>query len=652
MSADLPGHLLKLAAEHYEALGRPGRDVPASAESLAVSPDGRRVGFAGAVADEDGGVAQAACVLDLETQALHMSPGTTLPVWSPDGTRLAWAVQGPDRPTVHVGPWDASRPFTGEAHPLAAGVVESLAWSPDGSRLLVGLAEPGASLSDAFGSGRIPSERTEDDAWRPILSPQHDGDGPRRALVLDPATGAIVRPVDGKTVWQACWAGDRALLCVVSAAPDESAWYTADLVRVDLASMDSTPLPRPAAQVAMPGANQSGSRLSVVAGLMSDRGLDSGYLYVLEPAGGDWQLVDTHGVDVSDQHWIDETVLAYAGLRGLTTVIATYDVTSGRNATLWQSEETCGEPVPTFAAGGGTVAITLHSYARPPALAVIEYGEARVRLDLRAPGAEDVIARAGTMRAVEWEAPDSTLVQGFLAVPDGDGPFPLVAEVHGGPVWAWRNSWMTGDTLTPLLVSAGYAVLHANIRGSTGRGQEFVRAGLKDMCGERDVPDLISGVRHLVDAGLADPDRVAVSGLSYGGLMAAWLVTATDVFAASVSRSPVTEWVSQHYASNLPGFDRMCLEGDPLDPSSDYRTRSPLHRAALAGAPVLLIAGGKDLATPAEQALMYHRALREHGVESELVIYPEEGHGVHDPRALVDHGARILDFLARHLPSK
>jgi dipeptidyl aminopeptidase/acylaminoacyl peptidase len=201
---------------------------------------------------------------------------------------------------------------------------------------------------------------------------------------------------------------------------------------------------------------------------------------------------------------------------------------------------------------------------------------------------------------------------------------------------------------TPLLASCGFAVLHPNMRGSIGRGQRFVADGLLDM-GGTDAADLIAGLDMLVEAGRVDPARIAVTGNSYGGFMSAWLVATSDRFAAAIPRSPVTDWFSQHYTSNIPGFDRNCLEGDPLDPKSSYRLRSPLYLADRVHTPVLLMAGAHDLATPAQQASMFHRALIEHGAESTLVIYPDEGHGVRGSVATIDQCIRMIDFLNQHL---
>jgi dipeptidyl aminopeptidase/acylaminoacyl peptidase len=168
--------------------------------------------------------------------------------------------------------------------------------------------------------------------------------------------------------------------------------------------------------------------------------------------------------------------------------------------------------------------------------------------------------------------------------------------------------------------------------------------------GGLDVHDILSGVDALVAAGLVDRDRVGITGQSYGGYMAAWMPCLTDLFAASVARSPCTDWRSQHLTSNLAEFDRLFLDGDPFDPMSQYQTRNPLTHHAKCRTPMLLTAGSLDLATPANQAQQMYKALSEHGVETSLAIYPEEGHGVQAPPALADQCARMVAWFERFMP--
>ncbi|MEY9863821.1 dipeptidyl aminopeptidase/acylaminoacyl peptidase [Catenulispora sp. GAS73] len=632
-------------AEFFDRVeGRDG-DLDNAVE-LAVSPDGRAVAFTALVtAKGEAEPVRRIAVLDLDSGALvgglDTAPEGSAPCWSPDGRRLAWIAGGPDREIV-VG----SSALVVEARYAVPGFPESVAWRPDGGALSVCSAEPGASRSDVHGSGYLPGDASLP-GWLPEVSGADPPSGARRVWLVELAgsEATCVSP-SGTTVWQAAWAGSGSVVCVASEGPTESDWYGAELALLDVASGRLRSVLRPEAQVGIPAANPSGTLVSAVVGWMSDRGLYAGRLTVVDVATGG---VTEFGDDITAQIWTDDDHVLFAALHGLDTVIGEYTVSSGACRTLWRTSQTCGDLLPDLAASGGTTALVTHGYGQPRAVATLSAdGAAERRLSLAHAGSRYLAASGGTSEPVAWQGPDGRTIEGILVTPSGPGPHPLVVHLHGGPVWAWRDEWSMHFPLTPLLAAHGYAVLHPNMRGGIGRGQDFVRAGLHDM-GGADATDILAGVDALVAAGRVDPGRIGVTGNSYGGFMSAWLVATSDRFAAAVIRSPVTDWVSQHFASNLPGFDRLCLTGDPSDPASDYRLRSPLYLAAQVRTPVLLVAGAKDLATPPEQAAMFHRALVEHGRESTLVIYPEEGHGVRQRPAVIDLGVRMLDFFDRHL---
>jgi dipeptidyl aminopeptidase/acylaminoacyl peptidase len=273
-----------------------------------------------------------------------------------------------------------------------------------------------------------------------------------------------------------------------------------------------------------------------------------------------------------------------------------------------------------------------------------------VLADSRGPGTEHVVRNTGATHQVEWTAPDGWSMQGLLTLPDRDGPHPLVVHVHGGPVYAYQNGWIGRDAHTTILAARGYAVFRPNPRGSSGRGARFAEAVLGDM-GGLDVEDIVSGIDQLVADGIVDADRIGITGQSYGGFMAAWMPCLTDRFAASVSRSPCTDWRSQHLTSNIAEFDRLFLEGEPFGATSQYRTRSPLLHHEQCRTPMLLAAGRLDLATPTNQAQQMYKALEEQGVAVALAIYPEEGHGVHALPALADQCARMIAWFERFMPT-
>jgi dipeptidyl aminopeptidase/acylaminoacyl peptidase len=325
------------------------------------------------------------------------------------------------------------------------------------------------------------------------------------------------------------------------------------------------------------------------------------------------------------------------------------DPVSGEARELWTTAETSGSHATEAAPlADGAFAVVLQSYTRYPELFLVRDGATRSILSLAHPGSDYQIQIGGSLEAVNWTAPDGLEIEGLLARPDGPGPFPLIVHVHGGPVWGYRNCWLLSNTARPL-VSRGYAVLHPNPRGSTGRGQAFAEGVYGDM-GGADVEDLLSGIDALIDRGIADPARLGVMGGSYGGFMTSLLIGRTNRFRAAVSMSPVNEWRSMHFTTYFPDWDVLFLQDDPYHAGGQYDVRSPLMYARNVRTPTLHTAGGRDEATPASQAIAFHHALLEQGVESVLALYPEEGHGVRHYPAIIDCCTRIIAWFERHLP--
>ena len=499
----------------------------------------------------------------------------------------------------------------------------------------------------------------DEPSWMPSVE-AHDDSGTRRRLdVLDVEAGSVrtVSP-DALNAWEAVWCGPDRIAAVVTNEPGEDAWYGARVVLLDVESGQARDLyatGRPDRQMAWPAGSPSGQRVAVVRGLASDREVVAGDVVLVDTGSGRALDVDTAGCDVTWLSWRDEDHLFYAGQRGLETVageISVGDAGTPSATELWANHESFGQRYPQAEPFGDGFVAVLESHDRAPEIAVWRDGKPRTVASFAHDGTRWLTEAGGRLEQVEWTAPDGRDIQGLLlVVPEGPGRHALLVHVHGGPVWAYRNRWAMGSHLTPLLVTRGYAVLHPNPRGSSGRGQEFTARVVGDM-GGADADDVLAGVDALVERGIADPERIGVFGGSYGGFMSAWLVTRTERFAAACAFSPVTDWYSQHWGSNIGAWDSAFLESDPATPGGPYFDRSPVMFGSRVRTPVLVTAGLQDRCTPPGQAVEFYRALREHGVDADVAIYPEEGHGVRQMPALFDFCARAVGWFEKYMPAR
>jgi dipeptidyl aminopeptidase/acylaminoacyl peptidase len=238
-------------------------------------------------------------------------------------------------------------------------------------------------------------------------------------------------------------------------------------------------------------------------------------------------------------------------------------------------------------------------------------------------------------------------IHGFVATPPGDGPYPVVMLVHGGPTWAYSDTFMP-DVQT--FVDHGVAVAMVNYRGSTGYGTAF-RDALIGNPGFPEVEDVVAGLDALVAEGTADPARAAVAGGSWGGYVTLLaLGRHPDRWAVATAAVPVADYVTAFAdeAPTLQAFDRTLFGGGPDEVGDLYVERSPLTYVDRVRAPVLVIAGDNDSRCPIQQVMNYVDALRAHGGTVELYRF-DAGHG----SMVIDERVRQmraeLDFLLPRL---
>ncbi len=616
----------------------------------AFSPDGARVAFSAeeAFSRPGEGVASRIWIASADgsgaRQVTRGPRADTTPRWSPDGRTLAFLSDRAEsgRAAVHL-----LEDGSGEARPVGetAGSVEDMCFSADGARLLALVADPGSDRAGADSATRIGVGETDPQVTRPA---EHW----RRLYTIDVATGATraVGPA-GLNVWEFDSSGGDVVAAVVSDDPSESGWYRARLVLIDLSSGAATTLHEPAMQIACPALSPDGARVAFVEGFCSDRGILAGETTVVATTGGDAAVLAPQ-IDVSCLSWRDDRSLWFAGLSGLRHACGTIGLDGTANV-LWSDDASIASgwmPAIAVAPNGSRLAAAHSAWDTAPELRVLDPAAAAPGwspLSALNPAAPAIAARC---ERLQWTS-DDLEIDGLVLTPPGPHtePLPLIVWVHGGPTAAY--GFDHPDARQAAMVEAGYAVFLPNPRGSAGYGQAFARANIGDM-GGGDLRDILAGVDALVAAGVADDNRVAIVGTSYGGFMSAWAIGQTGRFRASVPMAAVTNWLSFHNTTNIGRFDELFLAADPYDRMGDYFTRSPVVHARRISTPTLVMHGELDLCVPVSQGREFYQALAEAGVETELVVYPREGHGWRERAHIVDGNERMRAWLDRHLEAR
>lgn len=650
--------LYREAESLFNALRQPGSGQISGAGEVHASPDGRRVAFAGVLMDTSVGAAPTRiCLTDLatgDTRVVTFGPNVDrLPKFSPDGQRIAFLSDRSKEGDFQLYVLDL-KSGAARSTPRVQGWVEYLHWSPDGSRILLGVAGHGSDTSASHGA--ITSKQFGEGlpSWMPAVETGDESYRWRRAYVYEVAADRV-RQVSraASNVWEAAWCGNEALAAIVSERPGEGLWYGASLHLIALDSGTSREIYKPEVQLGWLAATPSGKHLAVVEALCSDRWIVAGELRLIDTTSGLIRRVDTAGVDITHCEWRSERQLLLAGHRGLETVIGCCDGSSGRFSEVWSSSELTISGQGRFYAGvagvgeTGDCVVVGESFVRPQEIAVIRQGmySSVKSFDL---GYGNHTKFVAAVEPVNWKAGDGLEIQGWLLRPQGKAPHPLIMNVHGGPVWHWRPFVLS--PVLSLLIKRGYAIFFPNPRGSSGRGLAFVRRVCGDL-GGADAQDLLAGIDVLVERGVADPLRLGVTGGSYGGFMTSWLITQDERFAAAVAVAPYTNPVTEHLIGNIPHFMTLFLQDHYSNAGGKYYDRSPILHAHKVKTPTLNICGALDRCTPPEEAQQFHSALQEHGIESVLVTYPEEGHGMRKLPAAADFAARVVSWFEQHMPA-
>jgi dipeptidyl aminopeptidase/acylaminoacyl peptidase len=259
----------------------------------------------------------------------------------------------------------------------------------------------------------------------------------------------------------------------------------------------------------------------------------------------------------------------------------------------------------------------------------------------------------GETRVIKWKAKDGKEIEGLLTLPvnyDKAKRYPLILNIHGGPAGAFGETFIGASGAYPIAAFAakGWAVLRPNPRGSTAYGLNFRSANVNDW-GGGDYQDLMSGVDAAIQMGVADPNRLAVMGWSYGGYMTNWVITQTTRFKAAAAGAGLSNLISMWGTNDIPSTLDDYFEGTWFDQPERYIRMSPLAHVDKVTTPTLILHGEADIRVPTTQGYEMYSGIKRKGVPAEMVVYPRQPHGPQEPKMVLDIMRRHIAWMEKYL---
>ena len=597
------------------------------------------------------------------------------PSWSPDGGTLAFlgaCSKTSADPTVprqrQIYLWSQT---SGEVRQLThvTGDINQPAWSPDGKAIAFLFVQNATRTAGALDAMK---------PWSGVIG--EDGVEVQRVSSVDVGTGQdnfLTAP--SLHVYEFNWAPNSHQIAFIAAnPPGENNWWVARLYSVDFARhiqqngtdtrdrvngemhvvLDPNTVSGPlhGLQIAVPRWSPDGQHIAFIGGLMSDQGSTGGDLYTIPAQGG--QPTDvTPGIDGTPcfEAWISDHTLSFVeDRRGDTLLNATNinDKMAVPGAPLDLGQVSVGGgPIKDAIALSNRIgdsknriaAFVEQGFSQAPEIWTVSGNAAPEQLTHVNDGA---VPPART-ESVQWTN-GKFHVQGWLTFPANYDPktrYPLIVQVHGGPSASVTARWGGGEW-----ADRGYFEFQPNPRGSFGQGEAFTEANRKDF-GYGDLRDILAGMDMLEAKYPIDKHREGITGWSYGGYMTMFAVTQTHRFRAAVTGAGLSDWLSYYGENSIDQWMIPFFGASVYDDPSVYAKSSPITFIKNVTTPTLVIVGDRDGECPAPQSFEFWHALRDLGVKTQLVVYPDEGHGFRNPEHIKDRNERIARWFADNMPA-
>jgi dipeptidyl aminopeptidase/acylaminoacyl peptidase len=593
-----------------------GRDM--SESNPAWSPDGTRIAFTGEADDgtevyvywvTDGAVARL-------TQLQRPPSGLS---WSPDGKFLAFSMLAPEEPVVLVTP--PSKP-EGAEWPDAPRITTRLKYERDGS----GYMEPGFNHYFVIpATGGTPRQVTSGD-FHHAGTPRWTPDGRR-----------LVFSGNRNDDW-------------------ELNFRNSEIYSVDVASGEIVALTDRAGPDFDPVVSPDGRKIAYVGYEDKVQAYQVAGLQVMNIDGSDKRaLLPDLDRNVAELAWNSDGIWFQYDDRGDTRIAVASPGGDYRNVADKLGGTTIGRPY-----GGGSFSVSragrlAYTHVTPHRPAELAVTDRRGRHNTIITAHNDDVLGWRDLGQVEeiWyqSSVDKRDIQGWIVKPPGyddEQDYPLLVEIHGGPISNY------GPRFSPeiqLYAAAGYVVFYPNPRGSTGYGEAFGNLLHNNYPGD-DYQDVMDGVDHLLERGIAQEDRLYVTGGSAGGIMTAWIIGKNTRFRAAAVIKPVMNWVSKTLtADNYFGYANYRYPGQPWENIEGYMRFSPVSLVGNIETPTLVMVGTADMRTPLSESKQLYGALKIRGIDTALVEVPGAPHNIAGrPSQMIAKIDHILAWFAKYPP--
>ncbi|NHX37532.1 MULTISPECIES: S9 family peptidase [Halolamina] len=656
---------------------------------LAVSPDGDRIAYVTSEFDARANERLSSLFVvpsdgSRDPHRLSRASTVSAPQWSPDGGKLAVlatreedaalraANDDPDEeeeeeesPETQLWSFDIERGGDARQVTMFDEGAREFDWGPEGERVVVTARDP-TEEQQAY------LDQREEDGPVEVTRLQHKYDGQgwlddvtsylfvvdvdsREATRIDEAYGGGAR--EPATGLSPAWSpdGDRiAFLSTRAERPDDVTYSDLYTIRPDGTGLEKVT----DSSLAVDGGTwgPTGRHLAFP-GSDKDNAYDPTKLHVADIEADEFWAVSASidrplsrggAFDWTD----DDTLLGLIGDEGQTRLVR-FNAHEDDPERVYERQGAL-EDLASIAVNGGTVAMHIsgpHESPNAHSLAVeaIDDGETDPErlTDLNGDLLEDY--DEPETRWVEFES-DGQPIEGLVYFPPGhdpeDGNVPLITTIHGGPISYDRPGFNYDYTFW---TDRGYALLRVNYRGSASYGGEFSRA-IEGDWGHWEPADVIAGIDYVVDEGWINPDRVFVTGFSYGGAQTAYVLSQSDVAAAGAAEHGIYDRYA--YFGTGDSHNRMQRDfGLPWDEEETYRGISSITDVGEIDAPLLVTAGGQDWRCPPTQSEQLYVSVAKQGVDSKLVVYEDEHHNIGEPDRAVHRLTELTEWFEDHDPA-